>query len=115
MILSLQLGLPIPMFLQRSFKTYLQNLNVIWVSHISNILKSTWRCSSQKGSSKQITQFKRQVVNNEVDILLKSGVIGLSTSPLRSSVILCTKEDGSSRFCLDYRHLNLVTHHAFNL
>lgn len=41
MILSLQLGLPIPMFLQRSFKTYLQNLNVIWVSHISNILKST--------------------------------------------------------------------------
>ena len=32
-----------------------------------------------------------------------------SSSPWASSVVLILKNDGSLRFCIDYRHLNLVT------
>lgn len=63
-----------------------------------------------KQAARRLPITKRQVVKDEVDKMIKSGVIEPSTSPWASPVVLCTKKDGSVRFCIDYRRLNSVTH-----
>lgn len=53
---------------------------------------------------------KQQIVKDEVNTMLKNGIIQPSTSPWVSPIVICTKKDGSVRFCIDYRRLNAVTH-----
>jgi hypothetical protein len=41
--------------------------------------------------------------------MLEAGVIELALSELASPVVLITKKDGRTRFCVDYRKLNALT------
>ena len=52
---------------------------------------------------------QRAIIQDQVDDMLKNGVIEPSHSPWSSPVILVKKKDGSFRFCADYRKLNTIT------
>jgi len=68
------------------------------------------------GDSKPIKQqpyrtpfIQREKIANLIQDMQSLGIIQPSSSPWASPVILVPKKDGSSRFCVDYRHLNSVT------
>jgi len=48
-------------------------------------------------------------IDENVQNMLKAGVIEPSCSPFMSNIVVVTKKDGSLRFCVDYRRLNSVT------
>ena len=52
---------------------------------------------------------EREIIQTEVDKMLKAKVIQPSRSPWEAPIVLITKKDGSIRFCIDYRKLNLLT------
>ena len=53
--------------------------------------------------------WKQQEAKTIVDSLLENKLIGPSTSPWASPVLLVRKKDGTSRMCVDYRRLNAVS------
>lgn len=57
----------------------------------------------------RVSASERQVIADNVDDMLRRGVIQPSNSPWASPVVLVTKKDGSIRFCVDYRRLNKIT------
>ncbi len=57
----------------------------------------------------RLSQHEKEVIAKEVIEMLKNGIIRKSKSPWNASVVLAGKKDGSLRFCVDYRKLNLIT------
>ncbi len=59
---------------------------------------------------------KREIERREVQKMLERGVIEPSISPWSSPIVLLTKKDGSTRFCVDFRAVNqLVKKDSFPL
>jgi hypothetical protein len=52
---------------------------------------------------------KRQNVENEIQEILKAGVIEPSVLEYNSQIVIVKKKDGSNRFCINVRRLNAVT------
>ena len=52
---------------------------------------------------------KLQTIKEEVDQMLKLGVIEPSDSPYASPIVLIAKKDNSTRFCIDMRAVNKIT------
>lgn len=55
---------------------------------------------------RKIPHDRQKVVDEEIDNMLKAGVIRPSKSPHAAEVVLVKKKDGKWRFCTDYRLLN---------
>ncbi|KAK7011616.1 hypothetical protein BgiMline_003291 [Biomphalaria glabrata] len=51
---------------------------------------------------------KAEVIKQEVEELLKAGIIAPSVSPYNAPVVLVRKPDGGHRMCIDFRRLNAV-------
>ena len=62
-----------------------------------------------KRPQRRFPETQQREVEEEVDKMLENGVIQESDGPWASQVVLVKKKDGSTRFCIDYRHLNAVT------
>ncbi|KRZ49701.1 Transposon Ty3-G Gag-Pol polyprotein [Trichinella nativa] len=58
---------------------------------------------------RRLPQAQREVVERLMRHMLHAGVIELASSPWSLPVVLVQKNDGSPRFCVDYRRLNAVT------
>ena len=52
---------------------------------------------------------KKDVIDTEVEKMLVKEIIRPSTSPWSLPIVLISKLDGSTRFCIDYRKVNSVT------
>ena len=52
---------------------------------------------------------KKDIIDTEVEKMLVKEIIRPSISPRSSPIVLVSKPDGSTRFCIDCRKVNLVT------
>ena len=59
--------------------------------------------------SRRTAEHTRKVIDEELDEMLKHGIVRPSKSPYSSPVVIVTKKDGGMRFCIDYRRLNEQT------
>lgn len=62
-----------------------------------------------KEKTRRIRDNEIEIVQNEIDRLLKKGVIRRSCSDWSFPTVLVAKKDGRKRLCIDYRSLNVVT------
>ena len=53
-----------------------------------------------------VSPYKQKFIDEEVEEMLRLGVIERSNSPWSSPVCLAKKKDGSFRFCIDFRKVN---------
>ena len=58
---------------------------------------------------RRIPPYRREEVQQLLKEMQEKDVIQKSSSPWASPIVLVTKKDGSTRFCVDYRKLNEVT------
>ena len=62
-----------------------------------------------KQAPRRIPFFMRKKVEEMVDEMLDKGIIEHSSSPWASPIVLVSKQDGSTRICVDYHCLNAIT------
>ena len=96
--------------------------NILWKYgklfdlRVPSIIKSTVQHAIETGNHSpvhtapyRVSYKDEQVQRQEIEKLLKQGIIEESTSPWSSPIVLVRKKDSSVRFCIDFRKLNNIT------
>ena len=64
-----------------------------------------------KQSPRQVPFHQKDEMEKNLKSMLDNGVVQPSSSPWASLVVFVKKKDGSTRFCIDYRRLNMTKRH----
>lgn len=64
---------------------------------------------------RRISLAQREEASRALLDMQKQEIIEPSSSPWASPIVLAKNKDGSTRFCVDYRKLNSVTHKDLSL
>ena len=62
-----------------------------------------------RSKSYPIPYHKKEILQKEIDEMIRMGVIEPSISPYSSPVVMVPKKDGTVRVCIDYRKVNRIT------
>ena len=96
-------------------RTLLRKFNSMWSGELGEIPVMEHRIDLVPGARPYAQHpyragpHARKFEEEEVDRMLRKGVIEPSQSPWASPVVLVPKKDGKLRFCVDYRKVNEVT------
>lgn len=78
-------------------------------THLMEHVINTGDCTPIKQKYYRLSPDKQAALENEVDRMLKAGIVEPSHSPWNSPVVMVEKPNGDLRLCLDSRKLNAVT------
>jgi len=87
----------------------------MWDGHLGHVTTANHRIELIPGAKPvQVQPYRagpraRELESEEVQRMLKAGVIEPAISEWASPVVLVPKPDGKMRFCVDYRKLNAIT------
>ena len=87
----------------------------LWIGNprgATDILRHSITVTSKRPVRQKPRRFapvQQKIIDEEVEKMLKAGVIRLSRSPHAQEVVLVLKKTRDWRFCIDYRWLNLIT------
>ena len=76
------------------------------VQHVIRVIRNTTPIKQRYRPRNPATQ---EIIDREVDEMLREGVIEPSHSAWSSPVVIVRKKDGKPRFCIDFRRVNDVT------
>ena len=104
----------LPKAYQDELKSFLEDQRDILTTlpGCTDIEKHTIRLTTEepvRDKMYPIPYSQREIMNKEVEAMLKMGVIRKSKSPYAAPPVLVKKPDGSVRFCVNYKKLNSVT------
>ena len=93
----------------------LENYTHMWDGRFGNVKAAKHRINLVPGAKPVFQPHnragpkERELEKMEIDKMKESGVIQPSTSERAAPIVFAPKKDGTLRFCIDYRRLNLVT------
>lgn len=100
---------------QRRVRQALRPFSSMWGGKLGTVRVTEHRIELKPGAKPVFAQPYRagpkagKIEQDEVDKMLKAGVIEPARSEFASPVVLVPKPDGSLLFCVDYRRLNAAT------
>lgn len=108
---------PLPPEQERSVRELLNEFEDLFANDLSQLGKckvGEHRIETQdappiKSRAYRRSPDEREFIDDEVEKMMKYGIVRKSTSPWSSPVVLVLKKDGSKRFCVDYRKINKIT------
>ncbi len=58
---------------------------------------------------RRVAPGRKEMIEQEIEKMLKNDIISPSSGPWASPIVLVTKKDGTTRFCVNYKKLNKAT------
>lgn len=95
--------------MQKHIKVFAKSKTDLGKTNIVSHKINTGDARPIKQQPRRIPLHKKEAARQEVQRMLKAGIIEPSSSAWSAPIVLVTKKDGSIRYCIDYRKLNEVT------